>query len=54
MVDKLLEAARWAPTGFNMQPVELLVLQDAELRGAIKRIGDDYKHADFFALEATR
>ena len=28
MVDKLLEAARWAPTGFNMQPLEMLVVKD--------------------------
>ncbi|MGZ4198726.1 MAG: nitroreductase family protein [Thermoleophilia bacterium] len=54
MVDKLLEAARWAPTGFNMQPVELLVVKDAELRSAIKTIVDGYKNDDFFALEATR
>jgi nitroreductase len=25
MIGKLLEAARWAPTGFNMQPLEMLV-----------------------------
>ncbi len=54
MVRKLLEAARWAPTGFNMQPVELLVVEDAGLRAAVRRIVDDYKNADFFALEATR
>ncbi len=54
MVDKLLEAARWAPTGFNMQPVELLVVKDLALRTAIKKIVDDYKNEDFFALEATR
>jgi 5,6-dimethylbenzimidazole synthase len=54
LVEKLLEAARWAPTGFNMQPVELLVVKDLELRSAIKRIVDDYKNSDFFALEATR
>jgi nitroreductase len=54
MVDKLLEAARWAPTGFNMQPLELLVVKDGELRAGIKTIVDDYKNADFFALEATR
>jgi nitroreductase len=54
MVEKLLEAARWAPTGFNMQPVELLVVRDLELRTGIKQIVDDYKNADFFALEATR
>lgn len=54
LVDKILEAARWAPTGFNMQPVELLVVRDPELRTAIKTIVDDYKNADFFAMEATR
>jgi 5,6-dimethylbenzimidazole synthase len=54
MVQKLLEMARWAPTGFNMQPVEFQVVKDLELRKAIKQIVDDYKNADFFALEATR
>ena len=54
VVEKLLEAARWAPTGFNMQPVELLVVEDAGLRAEVRRIVDDYKNADFFALEATR
>jgi len=53
-VDKLLEAARWAPTGFNMQPLEFLVVEDQKLREAIKQIVDDYKNTDFFALEATR
>jgi nitroreductase len=54
VVRKLLEAARWAPTGFNMQPVELLVVEDAGLRKEIRRIVDDYKNADFYPLEATR
>lgn len=54
LVEKLLEAARWAPTGFNMQPLEMLVVKDLELRTAIKKIVDDYKNSDFFAMEATR
>jgi nitroreductase len=54
LVEKLLEAARWAPTGFNMQPVEFLVVKDLELRAKIKQIVDDYKNSDFFALEETR
>ena len=54
VVPKLLEAARWAPTGFNMQPVELLVVEDAGLREEIRRIVDDYKNADFYPLESTR
>ena len=54
LVDKLTEAARWAPTGFNMQPLEMLVVKDLSLRTGIKQIVDDYKNSDFFALEATR
>lgn len=54
LVTKLLEAARWAPTGFNMQPVEMVVVKDRELRVGIKKIVDDYRNTDFFALEATR
>jgi nitroreductase len=54
LVTRILEAARWAPTGFNMQPVELLVVKDLELRTGIKTIVDDYKNREFFALEATR
>jgi nitroreductase len=53
-VEQVLEAARWAPTGFNMQPVELLVVEDAGLRAEVRRIVDDYKNRTFFALEATR
>ena len=30
LIDKLLEAARWAPTGFNMQPVEFLVVKEPD------------------------
>ena len=37
-----------------MQPVELLVVKDLELRTGIKKIVDEYKNSDFFALEATR
>ena len=54
LIDRLLEAARWAPTGFNMQPVEFLVVKEPDLRMGIKKIVDDYKNSDFFALEATR
>jgi nitroreductase len=53
-VDKILEAARWAPTGFNMQPLELLVVKDLATRTAIKTLVDDYKNNDFYPMEATR
>jgi nitroreductase len=53
-VMKLLEAARWAPSGFNVQPAELLVVRDLELRKSIKKIVEDWIESDFYALEATR
>ena len=37
MIDKILEAARWAPTGENYQPWRLIVIRDPETRN---RIGD--------------
>ena len=37
MIDKILEAARWAPTGENYQPWILIVIRDQETRN---RIGD--------------
>ena len=54
VVDKLIEAARWAPSGFNMQPWEFVVVKDLSLRTAIKKVVDDYRTNDFFAMEATR
>jgi nitroreductase len=53
-VDQLIEAARWAPSGFNMQPWEFMVVKDLSLRTAIKKVVDDYRANDFFAMEATR
>ena len=53
-VERLLEIARWAPTGFNTQPAEFLVVRDLELRKAAKKIVDDWIETDFYALEACR
>jgi len=36
MIDKILEAARWAPSGENCQPWKLIVVRDPETR---KKIG---------------
>jgi nitroreductase len=54
VVAKLIEAARWAPSGFNMQPWEFVVVKDLALRTAIKEAVDHYRANDFFAMEATR
>jgi nitroreductase len=53
-IEKALEVARWAPTGFNMQPAEFLVLKDLGSRSAVKKIVDDWIDSDFYTLEATR
>ena len=34
-VDKIIEAARWAPSGANSQPWEFIVVKDQELRNKI-------------------
>lgn len=36
-IDKILEAARWAPSAINVQPVRLVVVQDKEIK---KVVGD--------------
>jgi nitroreductase len=53
LVQKMLEAARWAPTGFNMQPQELLVVRDPGLQTALRQIIDDCIQGGF-ALEVAR
>jgi len=40
-IDKLLEAARWAPSGFNMQPWEFVVVRDQALKEGIARISEE-------------
>jgi nitroreductase len=35
MIDKIIEVARWAPSGFNMQPWEFVVVKKPELRDRI-------------------
>lgn len=51
---KILEVARWAPSGFNMQPWEFVVVKDEKLKAGIQEIVDQYRLNDFFQMEATR
>jgi nitroreductase len=37
-IDKIIEAARWAPSGFNTQPWEFVVIKDKKLKDDIMRI----------------
>jgi nitroreductase len=54
LVEKVLEAARWAPSGFNMQPWEFVVVRDPDLRAGLVSIVNDYRINQFFMFEATR
>jgi nitroreductase len=37
-VDKIIEAARWAPSGFNSQPWEFVVIKDKKLKDDVVKI----------------
>jgi 5,6-dimethylbenzimidazole synthase len=41
-IDKILEAARWAPSGANSQPWEFIVVKDKELRDKIVQLQKEY------------
>jgi nitroreductase len=34
-IDKIIEVARWAPSGFNLQPWEFFVVKDPQLKASI-------------------
>jgi len=52
-INKILEAARWAPSGFNMQPWEFVVGKDAKLKDGITRIFAE-ETALSFKMDVTR
>ncbi len=52
-IEKILEVARWAPSGMNMQPWEFVVVKEPELKAEIVK----YAEADYDAsmiMEQTR
>ncbi len=52
-VDKIIEAARWAPSGANSQPWEFIVVKKKELKDRIVELYEDYS-ARTYQLEQTR
>jgi len=52
-IDKIIEAARFAPSGFNLQPWEFVVVKDPELKENIVRIFKEAT-AGFSKMEACR
>ena len=53
-VDKIIEAARFAPSGFNTQPWEFVVIKNKELKDKIVQVIDDYKISQFDNMETFR
>lgn len=52
-IEKILEVARWAPSGLNMQPWEFVVVKEPDLKGEIvKLLEADY--ADSKKMEESR
>jgi len=52
-VDKLIEAARWAPSGFNLQPWEFVVVKKQELKDSIVQLSKEHR-AQAARMELTR
>jgi nitroreductase len=52
-IEKIIEAARWAPSGFNQQPWEFIVVKDPKLREGIVEICMESMKMSF-KMEAAR
>ncbi|MFC1979975.1 nitroreductase family protein [Chloroflexota bacterium] len=52
-VDKIIEAARWAPSGANSQPWEFIVVKKQELKDSIVKLFEE-NHALAYRMEHTR
>ncbi len=48
LIEEVLQAARWAPSGMNMQPWEFVVITEEEIRREVGR------HAVFFGLRSQQ
>lgn len=46
LIEKLLEAARWAPSGYNLQPVHFVVVTDATQKAALRRACMDQRQVE--------
>ena len=48
LIEQVLEATRWAPSGMNMQPWEFVVITDQDIRRQVSR------HAVFYAMRSQQ
>jgi len=52
-IDKIIEAARWAPSGYNMQPWDFVVIRDKKIKDTIVQWVRDY-HKLIMKTESAR
>lgn len=52
-INKIIKAARWSPSGFNMQPWEFVVVKNQELKDSIAKYVQDHTKL-IWEMEATR
>ena len=52
-IEKMIEVARWAPSGFNQQPWEFVVVKDSELRSKIAQYSGLFR-SQSHDMETTR
>ena len=53
LIDKILEAARWAPTGENYQPWKFIVIKNQEIRnriGELSKVGSGSRMTAWFCM----
>ncbi len=53
-IEKIIEIARWAPSGFNTQPWEFIVVKDKGLKDKLAKLVTDYRATYGPILEAIR
>ncbi len=46
LLDRLLDAARWAPSGYNLQPTHFVVVTDPALKPALRRACMDQRQIE--------
>jgi nitroreductase len=52
-INKIIEAARWAPSGFNLQPWEFVVVKEPKLKDSIAQIFSE-EMAVSYKMESAR
>lgn len=53
-LEKIIESACWAPSGFNLQPWEFFVVKKQELKDSIVQAITDYSRAHYPGIELAR